>query len=219
MNGGAVLIPESLAEALRLLQARAGLNRDDLARAVGVSSGAISHYLNEVSLPPVAVLRKLTAVFANRLGVNPTKLWAEFGNILEPGTGAEEPMPGLQDLARRLDEALTLGDEPALLELLTLDIVVHVPGRRPSSGRHEGGAGLLAFIQRFLERSGGSIRFDTHDVVANAAHTILLQSVLATKQGKRLASTLVLVCHLREGLIAELWMYPADQYASNEFWS
>jgi uncharacterized protein len=219
VNGRAILIPESLAEALRLLQARAGLSRDDLARAAGVSSGSMSHYLNQVSLPPVAVLSKLTAVFARRLEVNSTMLWAEFGGLLEDGGRDKEPRTERQDLARRLDEALTLGDEEALLGLHTPDIVVHVPGRGGLSGRYEGEAGFQEFLKRFREKSGGSVRFDTHDVLANNEHTVLLQSLVATKQGKRLSSNTVVVCHLREGLIAELWMYPEDQHTSDEFWS
>jgi DNA-binding XRE family transcriptional regulator len=78
-----VIQPRTLGEALRLLQRRAGLNRDDMARLVGVSSGSLSNYLNDASTPSASMLRRIVALLAHRLGLEGTQLWVEFGDFLD----------------------------------------------------------------------------------------------------------------------------------------
>jgi transcriptional regulator with XRE-family HTH domain len=78
-----VIQPRTLGEALRLLQRRAGLNRDDMAKLVGVSSGSLSNYLNDASTPSASMLRRIVTLLAHRLGLEGTQLWVEFGDFLD----------------------------------------------------------------------------------------------------------------------------------------
>jgi hypothetical protein len=78
-----VIQPRTLGEALRLLQRRAGLNRDDMARLVGVSSGALSNYLNDATTPSASMLRRIVTLLAHRLGLEGSLLWVEFGDFLD----------------------------------------------------------------------------------------------------------------------------------------
>lgn len=75
--------PESLGEALRMLRHRTRANRDDLARASGVSTGAISNYENDVSTPSAPTLRRVAHALAPLLGVQPRDLWEQLGEILD----------------------------------------------------------------------------------------------------------------------------------------
>jgi transcriptional regulator with XRE-family HTH domain len=96
-SGESIIQPQTLGEALRLLQRRAGLNRDDLAKVLEISSGALSNYLNDVSVPSAPLFRMMVNVLADRLGLEAGRLWLEMGRFLddsyrvvvekEPGAG------------------------------------------------------------------------------------------------------------------------------------
>jgi transcriptional regulator with XRE-family HTH domain len=101
MDLEAIVVPKTLGEALRLLQARAGVSRDALAARAGVSTGAVSNYLGDASAPSAVVLRRITDTLADALGLDRNRLWVELGSFLEGSPkgrarhgGASEPGPG-----------------------------------------------------------------------------------------------------------------------------
>lgn len=75
--------PQSLGEALCLLRRRAGMNRNHLAAAAGLSSGALANYENDASAPSAAALRRLTRMLAECLDCDVAELWEQFGTLLE----------------------------------------------------------------------------------------------------------------------------------------
>lgn len=78
--------PQSLGEALRLLRHRTRLSRDELARAAGVSAGAISNYENDVSTPPAPTLRRVAGALADLMDVDLSVLWEQLGEIMDAAT-------------------------------------------------------------------------------------------------------------------------------------
>ena len=78
-----VVGPQSIGEALRLLRHRARTSRDQLAAKAGVSTGAISNYENDVSVPPAPTLRRMCRVLAELLGQSPAELWDQIGTLLD----------------------------------------------------------------------------------------------------------------------------------------
>jgi transcriptional regulator with XRE-family HTH domain len=86
-NRESIIQPQTLGEALRLLQRRAGLNRDDLAKVLEISSGALSNYMNDVSFPSAPLFRKMVNVLADRLGVEAGRVWLEMGHFLDDSYG------------------------------------------------------------------------------------------------------------------------------------
>jgi DNA-binding Lrp family transcriptional regulator len=105
MDLEAIVVPKTPGEALRLLQARAGVSRDALAARAGVSTGALSNYLSDTSAPSAVVLRRITDTLADALELDRNRLWVELGSFLEgsPRTGAGrkggDPGPGRGSLA------------------------------------------------------------------------------------------------------------------------
>jgi len=67
------------------------LSRDELARAAGVSAGAISNYENDVSTPPAPTLRRVARALANLMDVDLSVLWEQLGQILDATTGGSGP--------------------------------------------------------------------------------------------------------------------------------
>jgi transcriptional regulator with XRE-family HTH domain len=78
-----IIGPRSLGEAIRLLQARAGLTRDELARRAGISTGAASNYLNDSTLPSAGILRRIGTALATALHEDPDQLWLQLGEVLD----------------------------------------------------------------------------------------------------------------------------------------
>jgi uncharacterized protein len=72
---------------------------------------------------------------------------------------------------------------------------------------------------RAFELSGGTFRTELHDVIANDEHVVALFTARAGRADRRLEDRIVEVFHIRDGKAAEVWIYPADLYAGDEFWS
>ena len=84
-----ILRAQTLGEAMRLLMQRAGMTRDDLAEASGVSAGSMSRYLANGGVPPSRVLLRITTVLADRLEVGSDAVWVAFASMLaEDDVGA-----------------------------------------------------------------------------------------------------------------------------------
>jgi uncharacterized protein len=126
-----------------------------------------------------------------------------------------------EELLREAFAAFQQGDLAALQnKYFAADIRYHVAGRSLISGDYQGIDEVFGFFGRLFELSEGSLRLDLHDVVANDQHGVALFAVHAERNGRQLADNEILIAHPGpDGKAAEIWTQPADQYASDEFWS
>jgi hypothetical protein len=126
-----------------------------------------------------------------------------------------------EELLRDSFEAFQQGDLAALQsKYFAADIRYHVAGRSSISGDYQGIDEVFAFFGRLFELSGGTLRLELHDVVANDQHGVALFTVSAEREGRLFAGNEVLIGHLSpDGKATEVWTQPVDQYASDEFWS
>jgi len=123
-------------------------------------------------------------------------------------------------LVRQVYDLFSRGDVEGFLGLLADDVVWHVPGRCPIAGTYKGRQAALDYITSIDELSGGTYRIsDVHDVVANDDHAVGLHHSVATRPGKTYEYDETIVCHVRDGLITEVWEVYGDQYEIDEFWS
>jgi uncharacterized protein len=116
-------------------------------------------------------------------------------------------------------DAFSRGDMETLRGLFVDNIVWHFPGRSQLAGDHRGVDAVLGFFAQIMELTGGTFQVELHDVVANDHHTVGLQIARAQRGGKSLEDHQVLVFHLRDGQIAEVWQLLEDVYANDEFLS
>jgi uncharacterized protein len=135
--------------------------------------------------------------------------------------GVNEMTHPNEDLLREAVAAFQRGNMEALQnKYLAEDIRYHIPGRSPVAGDYEGVAEVLGIFGRLFELSGGTLRIELHDVVANDQHAVALFSTRAEREGRQLDGDEVLICHPSpDGRLAEIWTQPVDQYAADEFWS
>ncbi len=124
-----------------------------------------------------------------------------------------------EELLRQGTEAFSRGDMDAVAALLADDIVFHVPGRSQLAGDHQGKDQVLSLFARQVQLTGGTFRLEMHDVVANDEHGVVLTRTTAEREGKTLDALGVLVFHLRDGKVTEVWVHPYDEYAGDEFFS
>ena len=120
---------------------------------------------------------------------------------------------------RKLYDALAGGDFGTVMGLLSDDVKAHVPGKSPVAGEYDGKEAVGGYVGKLAELSGGSLRFEPHDVLASERHGVGLVKDLAERGDKRLAMNNVHVWHLHDGVLTEIWVYPGDLGAWDDFWS
>jgi hypothetical protein len=123
-------------------------------------------------------------------------------------------------LVRRAYELFSNGDADGFLELLADDVMWHVPGRCPLAGDYKGRQAVLGYVSSIDELSGGTYQIsELHDVVANDAHVVGLHHSVATRPGKTYDHNEIVIFHVRDGRITEVWEAYGDLYEIDEFWS
>ena len=121
-----------------------------------------------------------------------------------------------EEIARNANEALSKGDMETFLGLHTDDTVVHFPGRGPLAGEHRGKDGVAQMFQKQMQMLDSPPEIETHDILANDDHAVVLNKTRASRGGKVLEQDQVVVIHMRDGKIAEVWVQFSDQQAMDE---
>ena len=121
-----------------------------------------------------------------------------------------------EQLGRRVSEAFATGDMATFMELHTDDVVFHVPGRSRFAGEHRGKEAFGQVLQEQIGTLDAPPQTETHDVLASDDHVVALLTIRGSRGGEQLELRQVIVCHVRDGKISEVWGLPEDQYAADE---
>jgi ketosteroid isomerase-like protein len=125
-----------------------------------------------------------------------------------------------EQIVRSALEALQKGDWRPYHDLLADDVVYHAPGRNRLSGDHRGKRAVEEMFDLSERLAGGTFRAELHDVVANDDHVIVMSIARAEREGKEpLKDRRVLVFHMKDGRVTEIWWHPGDQHRIDDFWS
>ena len=123
-------------------------------------------------------------------------------------------------LIKRAHDAFANGNYvPVWTELFSRDVVWHLPGNGPLAGDHRGRDAVLAAMRRFEQLSGGTIRTEVHDILANDEHAVALLRATGTRGAKRYEALEMDVYHISDGKVTEFWSFSEDQRLTDEFWS
>ena len=115
-------------------------------------------------------------------------------------------------------QAFAAGDVPAVLARLSEDITWHVPGRSPLSGDYKGHDGVLEFFGRSIELSGGTLRVDADEILADGERVVVLSTVSAERNSQAWSSGEVHVWRVVDGRAVEFVEFQGDQEAEDAFW-
>jgi uncharacterized protein len=121
-----------------------------------------------------------------------------------------------EEIARSATEALSKRDMEGFLSHHADDVVVHFPGRGPMAGDYRGKDGLGQMFQQQMKILDSPPEIDNHDILANDDHAVILNKVRASRGGKTLEQQQVVVMHIKNGKIAEVWLQFSDQQGMDE---
>jgi uncharacterized protein len=118
-------------------------------------------------------------------------------------------------LIRKMMENFNSGDVSEMANMVADDIEWH------EIGRAEPIIGKEALAARFGMGSGTpppyEISGETHDVIANDDHTIVLAKAHATKDGQTFDYKVAEIYHVKDGKITARWAFSDDTAAINDF--
>jgi hypothetical protein len=121
------------------------------------------------------------------------------------------PHPNDQ-VIRRAYAAINRGDLAAFSAQFTEDAIWH-----GSEAQIIGAEAIADLVAKLREASGGTLRIELHDVLANDDHAVALQTTRAERNGRSLVDRVVYVFHLRDDKIAEAW-FNGDPRVQDDFW-
>ncbi len=115
-----------------------------------------------------------------------------------------------EDLLRRGYAAFSAGDMETVFGLFASDMVWHNGGSNRITGDYRGHDAIMGMFGKLLEVTGGTLRLEVHDILANDAHGAVLVTAHAERDGQPMAVREVNVWHLRDGKATEFWVFAED---------
>ena len=124
-----------------------------------------------------------------------------------------------EKLIRAGFESFVSGDFAAMSDLFDDAVVLHVGGSSVLAGQYEGKGATLAWFARVAEITGGTVRLNIRDVLANDEHAIVLTTTHASLGGRMLDEQGVVVFELKDKKVTQAWMFSDDQEKIDAFFS
>jgi hypothetical protein len=125
-----------------------------------------------------------------------------------------------ETVIRDLYAAFATGEMGVVDRLLADDVTWHAPGSAQHAGVRRGKPELYASMGRLAEMTGGTLRSEVVDVLANDQRAVVLQLTHAERDGRpALHDREVIVYELRDGRVIEVWEHPGDLHAMDAFFA
>jgi uncharacterized protein len=123
------------------------------------------------------------------------------------------------DLLQGFLDAYGANDRDAVGTSLAEDAVWHVGGTHRFSGDYRGRDAILDYFERVGSETGGTLRLEPIEVMANEHRGAAFLRVTGEREGKRLDVTMAEAFQFDgEGRIREFWAHATDQDAIDAFW-
>lgn len=120
---------------------------------------------------------------------------------------------------REMYEAMARGDGKALAARLRADTRWVIAGDGPTAGTYTGPNEIFAFWKRTAEQTGGGLRLELRDVLANDERTVSLVDVSGRRGERTFTDRQVVVTEWDgETITASTFIYEHPQ-AYDEFWA
>ncbi len=122
------------------------------------------------------------------------------------------------DAVRKLYDALQARDIPALTRAFARSSY-HVPGNNIVSGTYRGSEEILGLFARTAAETNDTLAFELHDIVGGENHVVMLDHQTGRRGDRTIDQSRVLIAHIENGIMTEVWLVVEDEYAFDEFWS
>lgn len=126
--------------------------------------------------------------------------------------------PNVERMEAFLD-AYAARDTDGIGAALADQAVWHVGGTHSFSGNYRGREAILDYFEKVSAATGGTLRLDPIELLANDERGAAFLSVTADRSGRRLDVTMAEAFQFDDdGRIREFWAHASDQDAVNRFW-
>lgn len=110
-------------------------------------------------------------------------------------------------------DAMAAGGPRAAMPFYHPEVVLEVPGEHPASGVYEGHDGVGRFGATMAGLTERTFRLVPVDLLASDDHVVTIATASATVAGTSLEWRRLIVSEVRDGMLARLRFFEADQAA------
>lgn len=119
---------------------------------------------------------------------------------------------------RRYATAWEKNDLATIVDCYHDEMVLHYFGRSPLAGTHKGKPAVLAALKKVGQLTNRRL-LEIVDVLASDKHGMIVARERFERDGRVLELKRVLIYQVRDGKLAECWIYDEDQRAVDEYYS
>jgi len=119
---------------------------------------------------------------------------------------------------RRYADAWAANDLRTLVGCYHDEVVFHYFGRSPLAGTHRGKAACLQVLQQLRQRTNRQL-VSIQDVLAGERFGLIVAIERFERAGSTVEIERMLRYAVRDGKLAECWIYDEDQRRVDEFWA
>jgi uncharacterized protein len=130
------------------------------------------------------------------------------------------PLPDndIYSVVKRYAEAWTANDLPAIIDCYHDEIVFHYFGRSPLAGTHSGKAACLAILKQVREKTNRKL-LSIRDVLAGEHFGLIVALEQFQRNGTSVEIERLFRFSVRDGKLAQCWVYDEDQRLVDEHWA
>ena len=125
---------------------------------------------------------------------------------------------GIYAVVKRYADAWVANDLRAIVDSYHDEVVFHYFGRSPLAGTHRGKAACLAILKQVREKTGRRL-VSVRDVLAGELFGVIVAVERFERAGASVEIERMLRYSVRDGKLAECWIYDEDQRLVDEYWA
>jgi ketosteroid isomerase-like protein len=121
-------------------------------------------------------------------------------------------------VVKRYADAWIANDLRAIVDSYHDEVVFHYFGRSPLAGTHRGKAACLAILKQVREKTNRRL-VSVRDVLAGEHFGVIVAVERFERRGASVEIERILRYSVRDGKLAECWIYDEDQRLVDEYWA
>jgi uncharacterized protein len=129
-----------------------------------------------------------------------------------------QPNTDIYSVVKRYADAWATNDLRAIIDSYHDEVVFHYFGRSPLAGTHYGKAACLAILKQVREKTNRKL-VSVRDVLAGEHFGVIVAVEQFERNGATVDIERMLRYRVRNGKLAECWVYDEDQQLVDEHWA
>lgn len=129
-----------------------------------------------------------------------------------------QPDLDIYSVVRRYADVWLANDLRAIVDSYHDEVVFHYFGRSPLAGTHRGKAACLTILKQVREKTNRKL-ISISDVLAGEHFGLIIALERFERNGASVEIERIFKYGVREGKLAECWVYDQDQLLVDEYWA